>query len=107
MSSTPFSPPDGSGAFKHACVRSIRKQDEWSGSYLNEILAFCFGDQGLKLRCGECVDEAGLRNNKQEDLRAREDGELVCLRVLDYENCGIRGRLTFFMIPAFRLEKVM
>ena len=46
---------------------------------LDEVLALGLGDEGLELRSGEGVDEAGLGDDEQEDLRAGEGGELVRL----------------------------
>ena len=34
-------------------------------AYLDEILAFRFGDKGLKLRRGEGVDESSLGHDKE------------------------------------------
>ena len=60
--STPFSLPEGSGAFKHAwkivsakLLRAFR-----CDTYLNEILSFGFGDKRLQLGSGEGVDETSL-----------------------------------------------
>jgi len=79
------------------------------GSYLNEVLSFCFGDEWLQLGSGEGVDETSFRDNKQEHLSAGKDREFVCLVAPVRMSC--RGRqsqvLTFFMMPAFLLEKVM
>jgi len=48
-------------------------------TYLNQVLAFGLGDQRLKLRCRECVDETGFGHYEEEDLSAGEDGKFVCL----------------------------
>ena len=48
-------------------------------TYLDEILAFGLGDERLELGCGEGVHETGFGDDEQQDLSAREDGELVCL----------------------------
>ena len=42
-------------------------------AYLDEILAFGLGNERLKLRRGEGVDEASLGDDQQKHLRARED----------------------------------
>jgi hypothetical protein len=42
--------------------------------YLDEVLALGFGNEGLELRRGEGVDEAGFGHDKQQHLRAGEDG---------------------------------
>ena len=46
---------------------------------LNEVLALWLGDEGLELRSGERVDEAGLGHDKQEYLCAGEGRELIGL----------------------------
>lgn len=46
---------------------------------LDEVLALGLGDQRLELRGGEGVDETGFRHDKQKDLSAGEDGQLVGL----------------------------
>jgi hypothetical protein len=43
------------------------------GAYLDEVLAFGFGDERLKLRRGEGVDEASLGDDQQKHLGTRED----------------------------------
>lgn len=48
-------------------------------TYLNQILAFRFGDQRLKLWGGEGVDEPGFRHDEEEYLGAGENGQLICL----------------------------
>lgn len=48
-------------------------------AYLDEVLALSLGDQGLELGGGEGVDQTGLRDDEQEDLRAGEDRQFVCL----------------------------
>ena len=44
-----------------------------------EVLALWLGDDGLELGGGECIDQAGLRHNEEQHLRAGEGGELVRL----------------------------
>lgn len=48
-------------------------------TYLNQILALGLGNERLELRRGEGIHEAGLRDDKQEDLGAGEYGQLVGL----------------------------
>jgi hypothetical protein len=48
-------------------------------TYLNQVLAFGFGHQWLKLGGGEGIDEPGFRHDEEEYLGPREDGQLVCL----------------------------
>lgn len=97
---------------------------------LHTILAFRLCDERLELGRGEGIDQSGLRDDQQQHLRARQDGQFVSLgrRVSHgYETSGrpgsrtrttslfvVRARnqaccwnLTFFMMPAFLLEKVM
>lgn len=101
-------------------------------SYLNEVLALGLRDERLELGSGEGVDETGLGHDEKKHLGAGEDRELVCLRecvswlrrrveklilrcnaltqrVLCESWAGAWRcwKLTFFMIPAFRLEKVI
>jgi hypothetical protein len=49
-------------------------------SHLDEILSLRLGDERLQLGRGECVDEAGFRDHKKQDLGSGEHGELVSLR---------------------------
>ena len=51
-------------------------------TYLDQIFAFGFGDQRLKLGGGEGVDQTRFGDHQQEDLCAREDGEFVRLSAL-------------------------
>lgn len=44
---------------------------------LDEVLAFWLGDERLKLRRRERVYKASLRNDKQQNLRARQRRELI------------------------------
>ena len=84
---------------------------------LDKVLAFGLGNERLKLRGGEGVYEPGLGHDKEEDLGAGEGRELVRLgnttqRAKTGERMrtrqkGRRTARTFFMIPAFRFEKVM
>ena len=77
---------------------------------LDEVLALGLGDERLELGGGEGVDEAGLGDDEEEDLGAGERRELVGLRgagVSTRAERGGQGGCTFFMMPAFRLEKVM
>lgn len=48
-------------------------------SYLNQILALGFGDQRLKLGCGEGIDKTRFGNNQEQDLCSGKDGELISL----------------------------
>ena len=98
-------------------------------TYLDQILALRLGHKRLELWGGEGIDQTSLGDDEQEDLRAGEDRQLVCLlgrRWMSncYERVKRRGEddappmgggdrwmgereRTFFMIPALRLEKVM
>lgn len=60
--STPFSAPDGSGAFKQACQRYqyARIPTMVICPYLNQVLALGLGHEWLKLGRGEGVDKPGL-----------------------------------------------
>lgn len=51
--------------------------------YLDEVLAFGFGDERLEFGCCEGVDESGLGDDQQQDLGAGQDGQFVGL-----ESCG-------------------
>ena len=83
--------------------------------YLNQVLAFCFRYQWLELWCCECVYQAGLGDDEEQYLGTREDRQFIRLwldqqskRRQQGPNCVARlPAHTFFMIPAFRLEKVM
>ena len=102
-------------------------------TYLNQILAFRFGHQRLKLWGCEGVDEPGFRHDEEEYLGAGENGQLICLTqtrrisldsVTDKISLKSKPKdattshaqltfrkptrlLTFFMIPALRFENVM
>jgi hypothetical protein len=41
--------------------------------YLDQVLAFWLGDEGLQFGRGECVDKASLGHDQQEDLSTSED----------------------------------
>lgn len=41
-------------------------------SYLNEVLALCFRNQGLEFRGGEGVDKASLGDDEEQHLGASE-----------------------------------
>lgn len=79
-------PGAGSGAFRQACERLTLIESNWAfesrGTYLDEILAFWLGDQGLKLRGREGVNEPSFRNNKEQDLGAGKYRKLVRLIAL-------------------------
>lgn len=80
--STPFSLPEGSGAFKHACIQcqwGNEDEDPTKASYLDQVLAFGLCDQRLKLGSGEGVDKTGFGDDQQENLCASKDGQFVCL----------------------------
>lgn len=49
------------------------------GTHLDQILPLGLGDQRLQLGGGEGVDQPRLGDDEQEDLRARQDGQFVCL----------------------------
>lgn len=49
-------------------------------TYLNEVLAFGFGDEGLEFGSCERVHEACFGHDKEKDLGTGEDGELVGLQ---------------------------
>lgn len=68
---TPERGADGHGGRKLA-VRCIE-------TGLNEVLALRLCHEWLKLGCCECVDEASLRDDEQQDLGTSKRGELVCL----------------------------
>lgn len=72
----------GSGALRQAWVwvRWFLEGGGGGKAYLDEVLAFGFGYEGLELRGGEGVDEAGLGDDEEEDLGAGEDGQFVSLR---------------------------
>lgn len=75
-----------SGAFRQACKRLTLTERNWAferrGTYLDEILAFWLGDQGLKLGGREGVNEPSFRNNKEQDLGAGKYRKLVRLIAL-------------------------
>lgn len=85
---------------------------------LDEVLALGLGNERLELGGGEGVDETGLGHDKEENLGAGEGGELVRLQATAKEANRARGEdgvnsraveeeRTFFIMPAFRFEKVM
>jgi hypothetical protein len=91
-------------------------------TYLDEVLSFSLGDKRLKLRCCECVHQTSLRDNEEEDLSAGKNRQFICLRrdisksfakpkqgLARQHGCRVKEAivLTFFMIPAFRLENVI
>jgi hypothetical protein len=87
-----------------------RTTDRCEHAYLDQILAFWLGDQRLQLGRGECVDEASLGDDEEEDLGSSQDGKLVCLDQRQSDELPTARCVeapTFFMIPAFLLEKVM
>lgn len=48
-------------------------------AYLNQVLALSLSDERLKLGSSECVDQASLRDDEQEDLGSGQDRQLVGL----------------------------
>lgn len=50
-----------------------------AGTYLDEVLALGFCDQGLEFGCCEGVDESCLGDDEEEHLGAGEDRELISL----------------------------
>ncbi len=48
-------------------------------AYLNQVLAFSLGDEGLKLGRGESVNQTSFRHDEKQDLCSGEDGEFVSL----------------------------
>ena len=93
---------------------------EWS--YLDQVLALGLGHQRLELGSGEGVDETSLGHDEQKDLGASEDRQFVGLaRTVSVKGAIVakaerhvasrvvqdEQRHTFFMMPAFLLEKVM
>lgn len=77
---------------------------------LDQVLAFWLLDERLEFGRGEGVNKPSLRNDQQQDLRACEDGQLVRLgsaMVHLRAPAPHADELTFFMIPAFRLENVI
>lgn len=55
------------------------KSGEDIGSYLNEILALRLGDERLELGGGEGVNQAGLGDDQQQNLRAGQDRQFIGL----------------------------
>lgn len=55
----------------------MRKSTE---TYLNQVFALSLGDKRLQFRGRKGVNETSLRHDKQEDLCASEDRELVSLQ---------------------------
>jgi hypothetical protein len=47
--------------------------------YLDEILALGLGDKRLELRRREGIYQSSLRNNKQKDLGASQNGQFIGL----------------------------
>ena len=93
---------------------------EWA--YLDQVLALGLGHQRLELGGGEGVDETSLGHDEQKDLGASEDRQFVGLaRTVSVKGAIVakaerhvasrvvqdEQRHTFFMMPAFLLEKVM
>ena len=52
-------------------------------AYLNQVLAFSLGDKGLKLGCGEGVNQTGFRHDEKQDLCSGEDRKFVSLERRD------------------------
>lgn len=52
-------------------------------AYLNQILAFGLGDEGLELGRGKSVNQTGFRHDEKQDLCSREDREFVSLERRD------------------------
>lgn len=46
---------------------------------LDEVLALWLGDERLELRGGEGIDETCLGHDKEQNLRASEGRQFVCL----------------------------
>lgn len=82
-------------------------------AYLDEIFSLVSRHQGLELRRCERVDEPRLGHDEQQYLRARQRRQLKRLQKCDDRSAAAAmGEAsvvgpTFFMIPAFRFEKVM
>ena len=94
-------------------------------AHLDQVLALGLGDERLELGSSEGVDQSGLGNDEKKHLGAGKDRKLICLKlqvsmrhVLSWVwvGCDVvvptRSRRavaarTFFMMPAFLLEKVM
>lgn len=66
-----------------------------SDTYLDQIFAFSFGDQRLKLGGGEGVDQTRFGDHQQEDLCAREDGEFIRLSALPQISLRPRHRFGY------------
>jgi hypothetical protein len=60
-------------------------------NYLNEILAFGFGDKGLELWRSEGIYQSSLRNDEQKDLSASQNRQFIGLSQIElaYANCDI------------------
>ena len=79
---------------------------------MDQVLALRLGHKRLQFGCRECIYQASLGDNQKKDLGTREDGKFICLDDGDEELAWrlmrrVVQRLTFFMMPALRLEKVM
>jgi hypothetical protein len=66
------------------CMDFVSKVDGQSpnklkGVYLNEILSFRLGDEGLKFGSCECVDQSSFGHYQKEHLSAGEDREFIGL----------------------------
>jgi len=48
-------------------------------AYLNQVLSFGLGDEGLQFRSRKGVDQSGLGDDEQEDLSSSEDRQLIRL----------------------------
>lgn len=62
-------------------------------SYLDQVLAFRFGDEGLEFGGGEGIDQSRFGDHKQEDLGAGKDGEFVRLIALPSVSLRPRHRI--------------
>lgn len=58
-------------------------------TYLDQVLALGLGDQRLQLGCRKGVHESSLRDDKQKDLSAGENRELVGLCTLVVSELGL------------------
>lgn len=62
-------------------------------AYLDKVLPFRLGDEGLELGGGESIDKARLGHDKQQNLSARQDRQFVCLDAEIQMLAGLRPRI--------------
>lgn len=82
------------GSDRLAVARRVRGGAR-DAPYLDQVLALGLGDQRLELGGREGVDQTGLRDDEEEDLRAGQDRQLVRLqREGMVSNCERRAGTT-------------